>query len=87
MQNTARFGRFATAENYPVWIDDALTAVARLGDVVGLITQSIGQAERWPFESWDLPLSPRLLTLLDAATQLNLARFYIGLATDQARLQ
>ena len=71
--------------NYPVWIDDARTAVDRLRDALGLIAQAEIEPSAWPFDWSDL-LSPSAWTLQVAATQLSLARFYLGLAIDQARL-
>lgn len=70
---------------YPIWIDDARKAVDRLRDALGLITQADAEPSTWPCDWSDL-LSPRAWTLQVASTQLSLARFYLGLATDQSRL-
>lgn len=73
------------SRSYPVWIDDARTAVDRLRDAVGLSVQASREPTAWPF-AWDDLMSPRAWTVQVARTQLSLARFYLGLATDQARL-
>lgn len=75
-----------TGAFYPVWIDDARTAVDRLRDTCALIEKAQGEPTRWPFESWDDLVSPRAWTLQMASVRFHFARFYLGLATDQARL-
>lgn len=74
------------SSRYPVWIDDALTAVERLRDAVGLSVRASHEPTAWPFASWDDLMSPQAWTMQVARTQLALARFYLGLAIDQARL-
>lgn len=79
-------GEAVSATHYPVWIDDARTAVDRLRDAVSLSMGAEREPAAWPFDSWADLMSPRAWTLQVAGTQLSLARFYLGLATDQARL-
>lgn len=80
------WGEAVSDIHYPVWIDDARTATARLREAVELGVQAEREPTAWPFDSWSDLLSPAAWTLQVAGTQLALARFYLGLATDQARL-